>query len=395
MTLYHESGYLSRTNVSARIRDSLMRMSESSPEYDLQRENIFAQDTSAEGGSDNFAVYVIDGIVRTVSGLVGISGRHALNFFDPSVPLETQIRDDLFTFPRIIYDLSHCDIHRVMLCDAAPKNLFSVVVVSVFSMWLAGSLLPLPSGSFTFFMLVTLPWVVMWYSYGYSPACFPMVPTCFAGDLFALVNSTLPAKIVWPALLIQQDVCNLEAEPYNKSLTSKNYNCFKSCAAEEFRFRGWQDALAWILCDIDIDVCQSVSRWLLQQSRISLVTAYADTTEYFVQVLRFDNRHLTDAHRFCGFITGFYIIPAVFVALWLLLMAASFLKAVVVLAVHTALFVLTSTASTEPPPNNDGASTGANVASDAPDSEVITAQDPPTDSARKRDPSERAVDAVV
>lgn len=301
MEEYHENGFIPRNNTNASIRDNLMRTSQRDPEYELQRNSLFS-DTRAREDSKNFGVYVVDAVMDLVLQLAGVSVEDVLNFFDPVPPLEQQIRDDLFTFPRLVYDLSHCDLHRVMRCDATPKNLFSVVVICTVMLYVLVRLIPfLPDGASTFAFVVILPWFVMWYAYGYSPACFPMIPTCFGSDMFDLVNASLPSQILWPALLIKQDVCTREGVPYNTSLTPASFNCFKSCASDEFRFRGWEDALAWIVCDIDVRVCERLGKWAAAQT--SLAASYNDTTAYFVQVLAYNNEHLTVAHRLCGFIT--------------------------------------------------------------------------------------------
>lgn len=47
----------------------------------------------------------------------------------------------------------------------------------------------------------TIPALAMWLSYGVSPMCLPMVPTCMVQDVISLVEVVVPHSIVWPQVM--------------------------------------------------------------------------------------------------------------------------------------------------------------------------------------------------
>eukprot|EP00961_Rhodomonas_salina_P055390 744503-Rhodomonas_salina.1 len=362
MQEYYAHGYVARNATSLTLRENLMPLAKEDKAHSLRREGLVAK--SQEGTpQDGFALYVVDGVVSWGMSLGGLGREQVVNFLDPPVPLEVQIKDDLFTFPRLMYDMGHCHVQRLMTCDTKPKQLLSTVVICALMLYVVGWVLSLSSGTMVLMMASLLPWFAMWYAYGYSPSCFPMVPTCFAADLVETVNRTLPAKMEWPVLLIEQETCNREGVPYNTSLRGK-VNCFKSCATEEFRFRSWEDSLAWVLCDMDVSMCKTVGEWAARQT--ALAQSYNDTTTYFVQVLHFGNTHLTDAHRVCGLLTGFYIIPVLLSAIWVLFMVAAFVKTIFLLSTRTVLYALQA----PPAPAEDPSATLEDEDGVAPEEEI-------------------------
>jgi hypothetical protein len=51
------------------------------------------------------------------------------------------------------------------------------------------------------YLWYVIPFVTMWLSYGVSPTCLPMVPTCVLSDIIESVQVVIPAKIMWPDAL--------------------------------------------------------------------------------------------------------------------------------------------------------------------------------------------------
>eukprot|EP00961_Rhodomonas_salina_P296340 3936258-Rhodomonas_salina.3 len=78
--------------------------------------------------------------------------------------------------------------------------------------------------------------------------------------------------------------------------------------------------------------------WLSEQT--SLMDAYAQTTEYFIQVLVYNNPHYTVAHRTCAMLTGFYIIPAALFGMWVVLMSTTLITTILVLSLKTLVFAM-------------------------------------------------------
>lgn len=188
-------------------------------------------------------------------------------------------------------------------------------------------------------ILLGWPWMVMWYAYGYSPTCFPMIPTCFMEDIVNTLKTTIPETVTWPALVIKQEHCNLQGAPLNPNSTVPG-GCFRSCSEPQFRFVSWQDPFAWWLCELNLGWCQTVADTAARYT--PLADDYRSTTYYFMDVLNFNDLDLTNAHRFCGVFTGFYIIPAMLAVLWSVIMAGAFVKAAITVLLKTAIYIVKS-----------------------------------------------------
>eukprot|EP00961_Rhodomonas_salina_P300025 3939412-Rhodomonas_salina.3 len=338
---YYSEGYVARNISKYGIMDNVMHAVPVTPDA-INARNKQIKSSTVGMDESGFLNLLLGEVFVGVKMLLGIDEQSVVSFFDPELPLETQIEQDLFTLPRILNDFTKCNVERVMLCNTRPRALVPTIAICIVLIWFVCQLLAMSSGTMVLVMFLILPWVVMWYAYGFSPMCFPMIPTCIMTDTIHALNSTFPSRMEWPALLIHQENCTLEGVPHKQLVDAgRNIsNCFKSCASDEFGFRSFEDPVAWFLCDLDVPTCQRFSKWIVSQT--SFASRYNETTAYFSKVLAFGNKHVTVAHRTCGYFTGFYIIPAFLMLLWIIFMFGAFLKALITLSFKTLVFVLHS-----------------------------------------------------
>ena len=321
-----------RSNINTSIYDTFM----SSPQATQEQ---IDQELKPPIQSEGLTGALLNEFAYGVQSLTGLKSSHISAFFDPADSLEDQISNDLFTFPRILNDLTKCDFRRIMLCTSKPKSLLSTSVIALMLLWGLAKILQVPTTFGIIMILLGWPWMVMWYAYGYSPTCFPMIPTCFIEDIVNTLKTTIPETVTWPALVIKQEHCNLQGAPLNPNSTVPG-GCFRSCSEPQFRFVSWQDPFAWWLCELNLGWCQTVADTAARYT--PLADDYRSTTYYFMDVLNFNDLDLTNAHRFCGVFTGFYIIPAMLAVLWGIIMAGAFVKAAITVLLKTAIYIVKS-----------------------------------------------------
>jgi hypothetical protein len=133
--------------------------------------------------------------------------------------------------------LVQCNFLRVQTCTerhsffwTAVQTLAAIVVLAV--------LLKAAQVPYTEVILFAcaVP-VFMYLTYGYSPTCLPLIPTCLLSDLFDLVDWMLPASIQWPDALVTEPGCD-------------SIRCMRSCTDDPLvGFASYNDHAAWIMCE--------------------------------------------------------------------------------------------------------------------------------------------------
>eukprot|EP00961_Rhodomonas_salina_P154299 2078339-Rhodomonas_salina.7 len=353
---YYDKGYGNRSNLSYHVLDTLMHIPPVSEVRKLERRK-FVRDN--QEGIAQFSVLggLLDATINAFTAVFAVDEDDIISFFDPGVPLETQVADDLFTLQRILHDVSRCNLQRIMLCDTKPRALVPTVLICFLLTWaLTKVLWFLPDGFMTLVVISFFPGMVMWYAYGFSPTCTPMIPTCLMQDIVETMRTAFPSNVQWPALLIKQDICSRDGVPLVPEQRG-NVSCFKSCASDDFQFVSWEDPFAWFVCELDKNACRKAAQWVSNQT--SLFQRFNKTTAYFVSVLEFDNYHLTEAHRMCGILTGFYVVPALLVALFFIMMLGTFISSLVVLGFKSIAFtVMARTEDDDEDDDEDGYASG-------------------------------------
>ena len=202
------------------------------------------------------------------------------------------IGSDQWTLQWIVDTSIKCDLPAVLTCSRHDKDLLmSIVVFGIFYVLLnlIGNAIGFPMLS-TWFIL-SFPWFILWYTFGVSPACTPMIPPCLLSDVIENVKILLPVSIELPAQLL----CD-PALPLNQT-------CLRSCT--DLSFVTWFDPLAFALCDVDMISCGYISTI---QTSWSIFVPIIQSFEKYRKLLT--NATLDPAaYRICTWVTFIMVIP--------------------------------------------------------------------------------------
>jgi hypothetical protein len=134
--------------------------------------------------------------------------------------------------------LVQCNFARVQTCTDRRSFFWSALQTLVVVIGLAVALkaLQLPYAEVILFVF-TVP-VFMYVTYGYSPTCTPLIPTCLLRDLFDLLDWFLPESVEWPPSLVTRPGCT-------------SVSCMRSCTDDPLvGFANYNDHAAWVMCEI-------------------------------------------------------------------------------------------------------------------------------------------------
>ena len=215
-------------------------------------------------------------------------------------------RDQIRTFLRTAPYMStlkgfiQCNFTRVQTCDDRHSLFWSAIQTGLIVLLIAAAvrLVEIPYID-TILALSFVP-IFLYITYGYSPMCAPLLPTCMLSDAFGLVDWLLPSTVTWPAALATEPDCASAA-------------CLRSCVKDPMiGYSSFYDHIAWIMCEMN-------PSWAVN-------TAFALGTGDPVRmaVLRKctdDSDDMRAAQRICFGITFVNSIPLLFaasMALWLL-----------------------------------------------------------------------------
>lgn len=138
-------------------------------------------------------------------------------------------------------------------------------------------------------------------------------------------------------------VCGEPGVPYDfvqieSAQTGNQVQCFKTCESEDFGFRDSTDSIIWIICEADTSACLRATKWVYE--RTGTFESFFASAEYFVDVIKFGNKDLTEAHRTCALLTSFYIIPLSMFLIWVGLMVGTLIATVGTLSMRAVIFYL-------------------------------------------------------
>jgi hypothetical protein len=155
-------------------------------------------------------------------------------------------------FSADLVGLIRCDFESVQHCTAHRRSLFwgaLVVTLAFAALSFFFRLLGVPMADPLLFMAY-VP-VVMYYVFGTSVFCYPMVPTCFASEWLDLVVTVLPSSFQWPAPLQYYPGCADGAPaPAYSGIAPGTAQCFRDCTDFPFEYRTWEDNVAWLQCEL-------------------------------------------------------------------------------------------------------------------------------------------------
>jgi hypothetical protein len=182
--------------------------------------------------------------VHAVLDLVGVRTAH--------------VRAFLVAAPDVLKRFVICDVDAVMFCSEQHHSLVNsfiamavtclvlIIVSSFFGMTFVTSLVVLGFIAMTVF-----------YAFGYSPLCAPMLPTCLIEELAFTVRWLLPQRIEWPASIQRVPDCANNVSSRADLLTSEVVQCIIPCSEHPFLFTSWEDVFMFTVCDLSADACES------------------------------------------------------------------------------------------------------------------------------------------
>ena len=231
--------------------------------------------------------------------------------------------------PGIFADFFTCNVEAVMFCSEHKVSLIaSSIVIGVFMLLivsLVGYVLPstpLNSIAVIFFVATT-----MYYSFGISPACAPMIPTCLIKELIYTVDTIFPVSVTIPKSFERSVGCANEYYSLrdNNETQASLYNiddCIVSCSDPPFHFTDWYTNVAWYMCDvgIDTDSCVAARVWLEQEDNwlayVLNIVFGTDTTSNTLTalwrsmvVLKSQDVSMITAYRWCSVLTSWHLVP--------------------------------------------------------------------------------------
>lgn len=161
-----------------------------------------------------------------------------------------------YTLAKLAKEVMTCDFEKVVLqCKKKRANL----VVGTLAVLLLLSIFCVVMGptSGILLTLISVPMLILWYVYGYSFGCIPMLPVCVVTDFVDLLKAFVPMQFSWPGALQRIPGC--------ASNTSIAYrDCFRSCLHAPFYYHSWESTVAWAVCDWDPYFCQqTLAPWVL------------------------------------------------------------------------------------------------------------------------------------
>lgn len=204
----------------------------------------------------------------------------------------------------IIQTTLQCDFGGVMSCKNRTKDLFmSIFVFLLFYVviYFLCSALNLQALSTMFFL--SFPFFILWYTYGMSSFCLPMIPTCLMTDILDLLKKLLPLSIHLPKKLY----CNVGDIAKYQNATDFTFSCVRSC--DSIGFTDWYDPITFTVCTYDPLYCKKIVNGL---SNITYINSLYISFKKWDDAHTYDQDNL-DAYSFCTFIQWVYTLPFMFV----------------------------------------------------------------------------------
>lgn len=233
-------------------------------------------------------------ILEFVLGSIGYSMEDIVFFMTSPCTNNDCTESNRWTFSFIIESLTFCELESVMYCNNHRRDLVTSSVVVAIILILSYTVLNYTglgwagSALFLFF-----PFMVLWYSIGVSPRCFPLVPTCLFDDTIRAVKNVFPVDMNIPDKI-----------RYDNS-SQRLVQCSK------LSFETWEDPLVFAFCDMgfcdgltDISIF-GIARFRFQQKNEMALSGHAD------------------AYRICTSVTMVYAVPIIFMALSILFILLS------------------------------------------------------------------------
>jgi hypothetical protein len=203
-----------------------------------------------------------------------------------------------------------CDINTVMFCSEFRYSLFSgAIVVAVLSFVVAVVLTTVGVPYvWTIAAALYIP-LVFFYSFGISPLCFPMIPSCLGDEILEFLKMIIPEKLSWPQSLQKIPNC-VEDSSISAS------ECIVTCEQIPFVYLDWTEPLAWAFCDVSIDACIATDKWLSASvwvQGIPTLKSLSDALGRSATVIQGTDDDMKTAFRMCAALTSWKTVPVLLI----------------------------------------------------------------------------------
>ncbi|EKX31745.1 hypothetical protein GUITHDRAFT_149095 [Guillardia theta CCMP2712] len=227
-----------------------------------------------------------------------------------NTPFNRQFLYDLFgALPGEILDLSKCDRQAVMLCTRHHYTLLvSGFVIAVVWMGLSLVLTSFRIPHITALLWTTYPAIVVYYAFGVSPLCFPMIPTCLLEDLVNVLNFFFPATIQFPDSLQASPGCLSNAHN-----STERAACILSCSQQPFDYVSWEAEISWWTCLVSTGLCRSVDSFVTSRPVLNKLTSLHKNLAVKAAIVEGNNMDMIVAQSACATLNIWRIIPLIMI----------------------------------------------------------------------------------
>jgi len=152
-----------------------------------------------------------------------------------------QVRDFLRAAPYMstLKGFIQCNFTRVQTCDGRHPLFWSAVQTGLITLAIGAAIKLVEIPYLDTALALSFVPIFLYITYGYSPMCIPLLPTCMLSDAFGLVDWLLPPSIVWPEPLVTEPNCTAAS-------------CLRSCVEDPVvGFSSFYDHAAWIMCEMN------------------------------------------------------------------------------------------------------------------------------------------------
>ena len=232
----------------------------------------------------------------------------------------TDDTEDL-TLCNAVIDFVTCDMESIQLCSRHKRDLLLSIIFILFIFYVVDILMSqVGFMAFRLYLWLNFPFFVMWWAYGYSPACLPMIPTCLLEDILVYVFTLFPQSMHVPRGLQNSPNCwnNTKIDPSQ---------CFKSCIrSPEFNYGSFSSTAAWLSCEMYGPKCIELSLPVNIPYIIDSVQFKEALTYKALAMQRMEMDGYFDdvtAQRMCLFVGGIVSLPYIlfFIALAFMVVA--------------------------------------------------------------------------
>ncbi|KAJ1465599.1 hypothetical protein T484DRAFT_1757294, partial [Baffinella frigidus] len=228
-----------------------------------------------------------------------------------------------------------CDIDAVVFCSAHRIGLFESGVVVALVLFVGTVIIAfvVPASPMSSIAIIVFLSITIYFAFGISPVCAPMVPTCLLSELITTIETIFPVTITIPRSLHRTPTCLTDYNTHrslNGTFTD-SYDaskCIVSCSETPFNFIDWYSNTAWIICDLS-PWCTSTREWV--QSPGNWLVALMDqimgsgTSDSLIAslwrssvVIQSQDASIITAYRWCCVFTMWNVIPYLLVILFLI-----------------------------------------------------------------------------